>query len=424
MNLYRAILSEAWAISPEHAADYLPLVLNIIKGKQPEAMQRQEVLSYAAFSTSGSSSAATQQKIAVLNVRGVLMKEDGLCSYGMESMNNYLLQIKNDASVGGLLLEMDTPGGQASYMPVLQQTLKTLGKPVVAYFNSLCASAGYGLASQAKEIYASVPTDVVGSIGTYITLMDMRPYFEKEGIKLHEIYATDSTLKNGKFREVMEGNYKPIRSQLLDPLNKQFIQSVQSMREISDEKAYQGETFMASYAVEIGMIDGIKTKEECIQRLQELIESKSISSQITQSKTNNSMSKNWKPVADLLGYEGIEAKDGHVSLSSEDMEKVANALAERDPEAAAQAAAEATNAANSELLEKITQLDAKITATSETVNAVNSSLEGFEKRLGVVEGSDGAAAASTTLPKNEGKTELDPWEDPNHPLNQSARSGF
>ncbi len=136
------------------------------------------------------------------------------------------------------------------------------------------------------------------------------------------------------------------------------------------------------------------------------------------------MSKNWKPVADLLGYEGIEAKDGHVSLSSEDMEKVANALAERDPEAAAQAAAEATNAANSELLEKITQLDAKITATSETVNAVNSSLEGFEKRLGVVEGSDGAAAASTKLPKNEEQTELDPWEDPNHPLNKSARSGF
>lgn len=427
MNLYRAILSETWAISPEHAADYLPLVLNVIKGKQPAQIERPEILSYAPFTVAGSASSVENSKrIAIMNVRGVLLKEDGLCSYGMETMNDWLLQIKNDATVGGLFLEMDTPGGQASFLPILQQTIKTLGKPVVAYFNSVCASAGYGIASQANEIYASTPTDVVGSIGTMIQLMDMRSYFEKEGVKLHEIYASDSTLKNNKFRQVMEGNYTPIRTQLLDPLNEQFIASVKAMREITNDDAFKGETFMSSKAVEIGMIDGIKTKQEAIQRLQELIEESNTGGSSIAQQTNkiNNMSKNWKPVAALLGYEGIESKDGHVSLSESDMTKLAEALDKANPEAAAQAAQEATNAANAELMEKITSLDNKVTATQETVNGLQSSLSGFEQRLGVVEGADGSAPASTNLPKNEDQSDIDPWDDPNNPVNQAARSGF
>ena len=39
-------------------------------------------------------------------------------------MNAILKEMINDASVGGILLDIDSPGGEASFTPVLGSTIK------------------------------------------------------------------------------------------------------------------------------------------------------------------------------------------------------------------------------------------------------------------------------------------------------------
>jgi ClpP class serine protease len=419
MNIYKAILSDVWAISPEHASTYLPLVSAVLSGHHPTVQERPQVLSYADVQMAAPSASATvqQKKIAVVNMRGPLTKEDGLCSYGMESMNNMLQHIKNDASVGAVLLEMDTPGGQASYLPVFQNTLKNLGKPVVAYFNSLCASAGYAIASQCTEIYASCSTDQVGSIGTMMSFYDFRERFEKEGVKLHELYATESTEKNLRWRKALEGDYAPLTKELLDPFNKNFQNSVKAMRTITDEKAYQGKTYMASEAVSIGMIDGLKSKEECYQRLVELMETAAASSapNMQTSNTYTAMSKHLQTVAAFLGYTGIEAKDNHVSMSVEDMEKIGEALA-RVPQSTAN---DTPSFDPTAMEERLTAISNSLDTLTASVQSQGESLSGLTGRVSNLEGQPAAPASATPAPSNEDDAPVVPaWADPNNPINK------
>jgi len=419
MNIYKAILSDVWAISPEHASSYLPLVSAVLSGQQPQVQTRPEVLSVVHVQAAGSfaaSGVSETKKVAVLNMRGPLTKEDGLCAYGMESINNQLLQIKNDASIGGVLLEMDTPGGQASFLPVIQNTIKSMGKPVVAYFNSLCASAGYAIASQCTEIYASCSTDQVGSIGTMMSFMDFRERLEKEGVKLHELYATESTEKNLRWRKALDGDYDPMTKELLDPFNKNFQASVKAMRTITDDKAFKGKTYMAVDAVSIGMIDGLKSKEECIQRLAELMTS-SAQQSAPNSQTSNTytMNKHLQTVAAFLGYTGIEAKDNHVSMSVEDMEKIGEALA-NIPQSTAN---DTPSFDATAMTEQLNAISASVDQVSQTVAAQHETLNALASRVQNLEGLPAAPASASPAPKSDdAPAAVNPWEDPNNPINK------
>src|SRR5690606_6943553 len=110
-----------------------------------------------------------------------------------------------------------------------------------------------------QGIWASTPTSIIGSIGTMITLADMRPAMEKAGIKLHEIYASKSTKKNKTFHDALDGKYKPITEQLLDPFNEVFHNAVKESRgeKIKDEDVFTGATYLAEQALENGLIDHI-----------------------------------------------------------------------------------------------------------------------------------------------------------------------
>jgi signal peptide peptidase SppA len=78
-------------------------------------------------------------------------------------------QVASDDSVGAILLEIDSPGGQIDLVPETAQMIRAArksGRPIVAIANTMAASAAYWIAAAADEIVVT-PSGVVGSIGVF-----------------------------------------------------------------------------------------------------------------------------------------------------------------------------------------------------------------------------------------------------------------
>jgi signal peptide peptidase SppA len=429
LSLLNSITSGAWAIAPHLAVGYLPFVTTLLEGKDPSKMlptQQKVDISYKSSAKikiqAGSSMSRSGQRIAIMTIKGVLTKDDGMCSAGMLSMNRMLNNIINDPQVGGILLDIDSPGGEASYTPIFAETIKNSPKPIVTYTSRMMASAAYWIGSSAKEVYASHANDEVGSIGTMITLADLRSKLEKDGVKIVDIYATKSAEKNGIYKAFLDGDYELIQKEMLDPINEDFLSTIKSNREISDEKAFTGRIFRAVNAAENGMIDGIKSFDQVLTRLQDLVDAEQ--SRETTPKTNTRMDKHIQTVANFLGHPSLESTDGHVSLSQEDIAKIGEKLAATNNAEPSANNSEEEESANPELAE-ISQQLAEISAQNQ---ALSESFESLNGRVDTIEGKSPAAQPSASAAPEETETDpeskstLHPWEDPNDPINKATKA--
>lgn len=176
-------------------------------------------------------------------------------------------------------LFIKSPGGEAYYLDELSKTLKSCTKPLYVFIRQMCASAAYYIACHGTVVKANTANDIIGSIGTKVSFLDWDSYDEKQGLRRVEYYATNSQLKDRKYKGLIEGKGKEklfIETEL-DPLNIQFMNTVRSCRKKIaamdyDNPVLQGETFRAEIAMtpEVGLIDGIISFDEAIIEAKQL----------------------------------------------------------------------------------------------------------------------------------------------------------
>jgi ClpP class serine protease len=381
-------------------AAYLPLALRLLAGESvafpdPQPARAQgvnangEVVAYwdddDDYADDVGSREIEEPVAMIWPVRGMITKESQYCGpMGMEKLMERMLEADANPKVVGHLLDIDSGGGDARYMEVAAQTIRyMLEKPVVAHYNGVCASAAYYLASAADEIYASQPADVVGSIGVMMTLADMKGYYEEKGIKLHEIYASQSTLKNQDYHAAIEGSYGPLRSQVLDPYARQFIATVQEMRQQLDaEEAFQGKIYTSAEAQAIGMIDGMTRKEYAIARIFELSNLKNMSLMsrfLNDGKTDASQPAAQEPeMAQSLA--SIEQQLGEVAATLQSLA-----------------------AATQKTAQAVQQVETKVTSLETTLDDVQTRLSHLETKPGA-EPAKGAAAEDKPLIEGVGSS--------------------
>jgi len=180
-------------------------------------------------------------------------------------------------NISGLVLDGDGPGGAVNGISPLIEAMdffRAQGKPVGGH-GDLLASAHYYVFSHADFLLMDNSiSSSAGSIGTMIQFMDYRQYWESKGIKLHTIYATQSTHKNAEFEEAFDGNYDKMRANVLDPLAAKFQNDVIKARgdklNRNVDGILNGAMFFAEEAVSNGLADGIGTLGEAIQRVSDL----------------------------------------------------------------------------------------------------------------------------------------------------------
>lgn len=258
-------------LSETEANSMLPIVNRYLRG---ESVDLSIFVSKEVVYGFKSDDKTNPKSVAVIPIKNVIVKYDYCGNMGMLSFENILKQFLNDSTIGAVVLDMDSGGGEASYMHNVAQTLQSFraAKPILGYFSGVCGSACYYIGSQTTKLYASSPTDLVGSIGTMVNLKRPNPENKTAEYITESIYATKSTAKNQEFEQALKGNPETLIKNLLDPFNEQFMNDVLIGRPAINKDALDGRAINSSKAIDLYMIDGIKNFESVIEEAFSLIQ--------------------------------------------------------------------------------------------------------------------------------------------------------
>jgi signal peptide peptidase SppA len=209
--------------------------------------------------------------IGILNIRGPIVRYAGMMelSADIRSLETYAQEFKaleEDPSVETIVLNIDSPGGEASGIAEFATYIRNSPKKVVAFVDELAASAGYWIASAASEIYAT-STAFVGSIGVVFTVVDDKEKLKKEGIQKIEIVSVQSPKKRP---DITSEEGKAQIQVWANDLADKFIKAVARYRGVSEDFVLnnfgQGDLLIAEKAKDVGMINGISTFEGLIKK--------------------------------------------------------------------------------------------------------------------------------------------------------------
>lgn len=274
------IFNGFWMIDGDYAGNFLPLIANYILGNKTsnafieKAKENFSLVSLASSNTQHFNSQkidsqdVNEGSIAVIPIRGAITKHDQFCGpAGMNSIANLLDSCYSTDNIKGVLLVVESGGGEAYAMRILNDAISRRNKPVIAFIDDLSASAAYGIISGCDHIVANSELARIGSIGTYQTIIDHTQYFKNAGINIIEIYATDSKDKNSDFKEALNGNFEPLRK-TIDVLNNSFLGMIENNRgdKLTKDRSEwgTGKVYFAKDALSLGLIDQIDSFENVL----------------------------------------------------------------------------------------------------------------------------------------------------------------
>ena len=145
--------------------------------------------------------------VSVLTIDGPITRNGGGCSYGSIDHRDMMMRAANHPLCRGHVFIINTPGGSAwaknDYEQAIQYA-RSLGQPIIAFVDGMCASAGMYLASLCDERYYMHPKNEIGCIGVMAAF-----YTEADGSTnqftnetYHELYDPESFDKNRAFRDI------------------------------------------------------------------------------------------------------------------------------------------------------------------------------------------------------------------------------
>ena len=268
------ILNGIWLMEQSEANNYLPLIANFLKGERMAISEPLPLLnnrnSIQLAAGGGNNnrvpvSDAPSGAIAIIYIQGAITKYDQECGpAGMKTYSDLLKQCYASDNISSVVLVIASGGGDGYAMRLMMETISQRNKPIGAYLDDIACSAAYGIASGCDYICANSALAQIGSIGAFITLMDMSKRFEMLGVNIIEIYATASKDKNKEFDDAIAGKPEAIRAQL-DVFVENFIASIEVSRKdalTADRSVWgTGKVWYADKALELGLIDGIDTFE-------------------------------------------------------------------------------------------------------------------------------------------------------------------
>lgn len=209
---------------------------------------------------------------------------------GAQGLCSVIKQLDADDSVGVIIIRASVWGGDEGSAARVNDALLACTKPVMFYIDyGGATSAGYLMATACKGgIWAARPTDRVGSIGSYLTYYVAGDKGDSwSGMKAVEVYSSLSPKKNEDAREVAKGNLAPA-IETADTITRAFHAAIKANRpgikKTKETDPFEGAIYMASEAIELGMIDGICSWEQMLQKAADLIPSNS--SHVTNFSTN------------------------------------------------------------------------------------------------------------------------------------------
>ena len=214
---------------------------------------------------------AHDEYVAMLEIYGEISASD--YEYDHYGTLEAIEELVEDEDNIGLILLMDTPGGSAYEMDEVYHALMTYrgetGRPVYAYMEQECCSAGVYIAMAAECIYAARMT-LTGSVGVYMEESSYGGLMEKLGVTTEYIVTGENKVsgQNG-----LSETQRAILQGIVDEsfgFFKDAIALARGAEVASNEELLDGRLLTAYQALDIGLIDGVMYYEEAIDAFYEL----------------------------------------------------------------------------------------------------------------------------------------------------------
>jgi protease-4 len=320
--------------------------------------------------------------VAVIPVMGAMFKRAGWIeeASGLKGTEQLIKEIQNalaDSSVVGILLHTDSPGGTVDGTETIANVVKNATKPVVCFADGMLCSAAYWVGAQAAEIWAAEKSSLIGSIGVLTKHINNAEYYKMNGREV--TYITSS----GSDKKIMGHDAKSLSEQdisyikeSLDATRQIFEDTVKAGRPAINNSAFDGGVYNADKALSMGMIDGICTFQDAVDRVVKLANGEGKSN--TNSKASVQMGKSEAEVVREVMQAQLEEKKDFIAKLQEDYAKQTALLAEKEKQLAS--------------LQPLEEKVAKLEAENEQL----------KKQLETTPQNEGAKVTTTQSPSLEG----------------------
>lgn len=203
----------------------------------------------------------------LIDIRGVLYPD----AY---RMIGYLAeQARTEASVKAVSLIIDSPGGSVSQLMETCRQIKSIGKPIYAYTDSMACSAAYALACCADTIYCS-PSALVGSVGAKIIHVSWAKAIENAGFEVTEVGVGKKKTQFSPFRALSKEDKKDLEEHVIEAYDA-FVEHVKSERPDVSEDVFESGVYSGEKVLQNGLANGnIDTETQFISFVDLLIDNK------------------------------------------------------------------------------------------------------------------------------------------------------
>ncbi len=213
-------------------------------------------------------------KVVRIWFTGILTRQlDGGWLGATDPVEECLRQIRaarQDEEVAGILLEVDSPGGEVTAADEIHRELTLFkesreDRKITVLVHDMAASGGYYISLPADRIIAQ-PTAIIGSIGVILQTINIQGLSEKIGV-------TDTTIKSGKNKDLLNP-FRPVDPEQVkvlqdsvDAVYDRFLDLVAQGRSLPKDEVKplaDGRIFTAEEALNLKLIDSIGYWDEAL----------------------------------------------------------------------------------------------------------------------------------------------------------------
>jgi protease-4 len=177
----------------------------------------------------------------------------------------------DDDAVDGLLVHLNTPGGEVVPSDDIRNAVAAFDGPTVAYATDVCASGGYWIASGCDELWAREPS-IVGSIGVIGSRPNAAGLAEKLGISYEQFTAGEFKDAGTPLKEI-DADERAYLQSLIDGLYDHFVERVAAGREMDEAfvRETEARVYLGDEAHDLGLVDHLGDHDDVEGRMETLL---------------------------------------------------------------------------------------------------------------------------------------------------------
>jgi protease-4 len=178
----------------------------------------------------------------------------------------------DDEAVDGLLVKLNTPGGEVVPSDDIRRAAVEFDGPTLAYATDTCASGGYWIASGCDELWAR-EASIVGSIGVIGSRVNVSDLADRLGVSYERLAAGEYKDAGVPLKEMSDDERAYLQG-IIDDFYDHFVERVAEGRDLSEEaiRDTEARVFVGTDAHERGLVDELGARDAVEDRMASLLE--------------------------------------------------------------------------------------------------------------------------------------------------------